>query len=132
MLGNLFKYEVKALARILVPLYGAWIGVSILLGISVKFLDDSPFFIGITSLLYGAATFASIFTTIFLIVSRFVKNIFGAEGYMMLTLPIKTGTHIWAKSLSATMFGILGVFFGLISGLSIALVTADSPLELFK
>ena len=132
MLGKLFKYEMKALGRILMPLYAAWIAVAIMLGLSITFLEDSVFFTGLTSLLYAVAAFASVFTTIFLIVSRFVKNIFGAEGYMMLTLPVKTSTHIWTKALASTLFGIIGICFGIISGLAIAFVTVDSPTDLFK
>jgi len=39
MLAQLMKYEFKAVGRIMLPLYGAWLIMSLLMGLAVTILE---------------------------------------------------------------------------------------------
>ncbi|MEG0292570.1 MAG: hypothetical protein RR495_07415 [Anaerovoracaceae bacterium] len=126
MLGKLFKYENKALARVLLPMYGAWLVVSALLGFSIKFVENSAFIAGITGFMYSAVVIASVVLTIILIIQRYYKNLLGNEGYLTLTLPVSTGKHLMSKSIIATVWGLIGIITGLLS-MMIVFVSSTDP-----
>ena len=52
MLGTLMKYEFKAVGRILLPLYGAWILIAVILGLSIRLYQTTS---GIWQALLSAA-----------------------------------------------------------------------------
>lgn len=139
MLGKLFKYENRALKKILLPVCFGVILLSILgtamLKLNMYFdsnfsdnsiinniLSSSTGLILIFSIL---AIISSCFISVFLILQRYYKNLFTDEGYLTFTLPVKTSQIILSKLLTAIIWTIIvvistviGIFIFVIFGTS--------------
>ncbi len=134
MLRKLLKYEMKASARTLIPLYIGTLFVALLccIGLGLTLANDGAnlaFFSAINAktgnigeliitfsyLLFFALCVAIIVLTAMIIVQRFNKSLIGDEGFLMFTLPV---TH--AQLLSSKLFaGMLWILIGtLVMGLS--------------
>ena len=121
MLGKVMKYDIPALGRRLVPLYLAWIATAVFLGIMAGAANMTGFLAVISALLYGVVTTAVIVMTIILVIQRYSTSLLGDGGYFTNVLPVKAGTLIMSKTLSATLWvfisGIVAAVTGLIIGL---------------
>jgi len=116
MLRLLMKYEFKAVRRIMLPLYGAWMVISVVFGLAIKlFINDSGLPVIILGMIYSVVTVTVIILTIILVIQRFYKNLLGNEGYLMFTLPVSIGKHVWNKTISASIWVVFGTILGLIS-----------------
>lgn len=126
MLGRLFKYEMKATAKILIPIYIAFIAISIISRVSFELQVDenSPlYFITVLSLFVFALSAIAVFViTAIVIVWRFYRNTSSDEGYLLFTLPVKTDCiilseflcgFIWCTAMSAVF--IIGIMLMLIN-----------------
>jgi hypothetical protein len=121
MLGKLMKYELKATARILIPLYIALLAFAIInkifigtgLANKLKGFGSIPFILSIFG--YGCTMAAVFIVTFFVIIQRFYKNLLGDEGYLMNTLPISTSINIVSKLSIATLWNIVSCFVAIIS-----------------
>ena len=123
MLGTLLKYEFKAVGRLLLPLYGAWLIAAIMLGLATAGTGTSGgsvLFIVVSGILYGAFAMVAVILTCILLIQRFYKNLLGNEGYLMFALPVTTGQHLLNKILSGAFWGTTGLIVAAISGLLIA------------
>ena len=123
MLGTLMKYEFKAVGRLLLPLYGAWLVAAIMLGLSLggDGTGNSPLFVTISGVLYGGACVAAVILTIILLIQRFYKNLLGNEGYLMFALPVSTGKHLTNKVVSGAVWTVAGVLVGVLSAFAIVI-----------
>ena len=103
MLSRLIGYEMKAFGRILLPLYGVAIILSLLVGIEFNVVSGSQLSestVGTILILFlGLLIMAIFIVTVVLSVGRFYTNLLGREGYLMFSLPTGTGTLIWANFL---------------------------------
>ena len=115
MLGKLIKYDFCSIARILFPVYGALLVAAVLLGISSR---DTQVSLTI-AMIYSALLIAAILMTMVLVIQRFYSNLLGREGYLMFTIPVSTGTHIFAKVVTALLWGLLGIIVVVLSGVLI-------------
>ena len=111
MLGKLLKYELKAMGRIILPLYLVLILAAGLFAVNIKLNDKTQTLSGfmnilsiITTILFVACIFVVVIVMIFLVVQRFYKNLLGQEGYLMFTLPASTLEHILSKMLSSMIW----------------------------
>ena len=123
MLGTLLKYEFKAVGRLLLPLYGAWLIAAVMLGLSVGndgTFGGSTLMIIISGILYGTFAMVAVVLTCILLIQRFYKNLLGNEGYLMFTLPVSTGQHLVNKVISGAVWGTAGIIVAILSGLLIA------------
>lgn len=124
MLGKLIKYEFKGSGRLLVPLYGLIIVLALITKIFNK-VNITDFNIlgqiamGIVVFIYGLTIMAIMLTTVFLIIQRFASTVYGAEGYLTHTLPVKSSYIIISKIISAIVWSILS---GIISFISIMII----------
>jgi len=123
MLRKLMKYEFKATGRIMLPLYGALIGFAIInkIFIGTSFNEVNMDFLGgipatITMMGYFVTMIAVLAGTLFITVQRFYKNLFGDEGYLMNTIPVKSSQNIVNKL-------IVSMVWTIISGLIAATTT---------
>ncbi|MCL2426766.1 MAG: hypothetical protein FWD05_10585 [Oscillospiraceae bacterium] len=119
MLGKLMKYEFMAMGRIFVPMYAALIAVTIISRLLALLPHSAPIIIGTTiaSVLVGAVGVI----TFILIIQRFMKNLLSDEGYLMMTLPVKTDSLILSKMFVATIFSIVSF---LVSTLAILVLSS--------
>lgn len=120
MLTKIMKNELICTSRILGPLYLVFLLCTFVGKVekSVELFDFhnpvSDFVRDVLTALYGSFLFATfLFTCIYLIV-RFYKSMFGTEGYLTFTLPVKTTTILNGKIL-------IGLLWLLINGLLIFL-----------
>ncbi|OLR56829.1 hypothetical protein BHK98_12595 [Hornefia porci] len=115
MLGKLLKYEIRAVGRIMLPLYAALLILSVVFGALMASDPDMDMYKTIiaftTLLLVLVSTIVGIMTLV-MIVQRFNKNIYGSEGYLTLTVPASISTHIWNKTISA----LIWFFFSAVAG----------------
>lgn len=145
MLGKLIKYDFKSTSRVMWILYLALIVVGALLGLTFRFswsdnhplnslglaYDDS----GVMEVLTG--TLGTIFflliqavgiVTVVMVIMRFYKNLLGDEGYLMHTLPVKTGELIASKLIISFVWfvfaGIAG-FLAILAFLSLSGLMMD-------
>lgn len=127
MLRKLMKYELKATARMLLPLYGALIGFALInklfIGMNLD-MENSQFLNGIPVMIsmaaYGITMVAVMVVTLIIIIQRFYKNLLCDEGYLMNTLPISTWKNILSKLIVATLWSIISVGVALLSILIMA------------
>ncbi|MDF2538222.1 MAG: hypothetical protein K0S76_1243 [Herbinix sp.] len=112
MLNKLLKHELKATARLLIPLYLILLFFTIMDRI-VLHLD---IFKGVLSLIPGLITIgyvlsivAIVVVTAILMIMRFYKNLFTDEGYLMFTLPVKSYHHINSKLIVAILWTVVSI-----------------------
>lgn len=119
--GRLFKYEFKSVGRVMLPIYGALIASSLIMGVfNSTPWEDGGILSVTTMILYGLMVMAVIAFTTVILIQRFYKNLLGNEGYLCFTLPVSTNAHIANKTLSAGVWMILGCIVGLLSVLIVA------------
>ena len=143
MLGKLIKHEFRATARIMLPISGAVLALSLLANLSIRGLTGSMseipvlriFFLFI-EFAFGAAIVAAGVMAIVIMVSRFYRNLLKDEGYLMFTLPVSVHELIWAKLIvSLVWFLVTSLLIFLvccatalnISGTSLAVVIGEMP-----
>lgn len=146
MLIKLLKYEFRAMGRVLLPIFGATLIMSIITGISYSdfgYIDYDLMFenafqtaIGVTFIVSRIAFVVliagTIITCVTFAISRFKKNILGNEGYLMNTLPATPLQHISSKLITATAFQILA---SIVSYLAVCIIASivfsdlDVPLD---
>ncbi|WP_300379797.1 ABC transporter permease [Clostridium sp.] len=125
MLGKLIKYELKATARTLMPLYIALLAFALInrlfMGSSNNMNSDLLGGIPMMLSIFAYAfTMAAVFIiTFFVIVQRFYKNLLGDEGYLMNTLPVKAWMNISSKLVTSIIWSIVS---GIVAILSIIIM----------
>ena len=131
MLGKLMKYEIKAFGRIMLPLYGLMVVVSVLFAVIMrlsmngfaKFLLDK--FAVISGFLFVAAVLAVMVVMMIMVIQRFYRNLLGTEGYLMFTLPATTLENILSKGITAVLWILIGGVAGVIAGFSMVAIVSD-------
>lgn len=122
MLKKLFIYEWKAMGRILFPLFGVALIMSVMSGITFRCYSLSApwtvkMILAIACILFGAIIFASLAASFVMSVYRFRKNIFDNEGYLMNTLPVTPMQNILSKLFPAIIFELISGVVAAISGI---------------
>lgn len=118
MLGKLLKYEFKATARLLVPLYLVLICITVVNRLLLRF-DVSGLYAFIDMFLifiYVLSIISIVIVSFVLMIIRFYKNLMTDEGYLMFTLPVKTYDLINSKLLVTlfwTLLSVLSIFVSL-------------------
>ena len=126
MLGKLLKQEFRATGRIMLPVFGALVLLSVLANVSIRMLDfgldKSPvltFLFIFLIVAFGLGVFATMFITLWLMITRFYRNLLKDEGYLMHTLPVSVHGLVWSKLIvSFCWFLAAGLVILLITGIS--------------
>lgn len=123
MLGKLFKHEMKAMARLLLPLFLVLVALTVIDRI-VIYLD---IFEGTLALIPGFLIFAFVLAVLavaivstVLIITRFYRNLMTDEGYLMFTLPVKPYQLINSKLLASFVWTVASVLLMIVSILTVA------------
>lgn len=143
MLGKLIKHELRATARTMLPLFAVLSVMAVLAGFSMRqleFQQDMPAFVELVMIIvlmvFFIAMIATVVMAFVIMISRFYKNLLGDEGYIMLTLPVSTHSHVWSKLIvsglwfiaTAALISILMCLVALIvSGSQIGVELAKLP-----
>lgn len=135
MLGKLMKYELRAMGRILLPLYLLIVVAVTGLSFSIRQNDlaeaagKSPVIVLLVlfAILCAASVLVMIVMTLVLILQRFHRNLLGNEGYLMFSLPVSTAQHILSKSLSALLWILASFLLGGICAFLMASILGYLP-----
>ena len=135
MLGKLLKQEFRATGRIMLPVFGALLILGVLANFSFRLLDSNlsdnrilRFFAVMVLSLFALGMFAAMFVTLWLMISRFYRNLLKDEGYLMHTLPVSVHGLVWSKLIASLVWFILtGLVIALILSLTVLIQSAISP-----
>ena len=114
MLGKLLKQEFRATGRIMLPVFGALLALSVLGNLSIRLLDSGVtdntalrFLAVFVIVIFVLGIFAALLVTLLLMVSRFYRNLLKEEGYLMHTLPVSVHGLVWSKLIVSLVWFIL-------------------------
>ena len=116
MLSKLLKYEIKATARMFLPLYAVLlVFATVNKVISVLSTDkwQAPEVIAMT--IYSMLFVGIFVMTLVVMIQRFYKNLLSDEGYLMFTLPVMPWKHIVSKLLVSIMWLVASGIAAIIS-----------------
>jgi hypothetical protein len=109
MLARLMKHELKATARLLVPLYIVLLCVSVINRFTLQSgmgEGIALFFRGLLIATQIISIIAILMVTLILMILRFYRNLLKDEGYLMFTLPVRVH-HLITSKLVITVFWII-------------------------
>ena len=115
MLRKLLKHEFRATGRIMLPLFGILLLVSVGANFSSRGMLNSDSSLlrtlgTIFIMLFIVGIFAVGIISFVLMINRFYKNLLQDEGYVMMTLPVCVHQQIWSKLIvSAVWFIAAGI-----------------------
>lgn len=117
MLGKLLKYEIRHSARYTAAIYIATIAFA---AISVIALLINSTWLGVMScfMLYFAG-FASVVVTLVSVIKNFYDTLYGRQGYLTFTLPVKGSTVLLSKFIVSVLWIVVGF---LVMGLTLFVV----------
>lgn len=113
MLGQLIKYEMKAIVRILIPVYIGLFVLTVWSKIMLSFsANNAPKSLtavisAISVFIYVLMIFATEIITCIIIINRFYKSVLCDEGYLTNTLPVRSETIIVSKMLAAFLWIVI-------------------------
>ncbi|MEE1314168.1 MAG: hypothetical protein UHS49_00165 [Faecalimonas sp.] len=133
MVKKLYKHEILALGRLMLPVLCAVLGVGLFTRIILLFESDTVAYKiieGSSFVVLVLAMIASVFLALIFGVVRYYKNLFSCEGYLSFTIPVTPAQHLWVKVSVAVLFEVGAV---LASILALAIAFSGEPIvELFK
>lgn len=114
MLGKVLKYDIKASAKMFLPLYIGVLIITALAKISVEFIMETDNLLlsilsGTSVALYIVTLFGLMLMTAIFLIMRFYKNFITDEAYLTFTLPVKTSTLIISKQINGIIWNLLTV-----------------------
>lgn len=117
MLGKLLKYEIKHSARYTAAIYLATLAFA---AISVIALLFNSTWLGVMScfMLYFAGV-ASVIVTLVSVIKNFYDTLYGKQGYLTFTLPVKGSTILLSKLIVSVLWIVVGF---LVMGATLAVI----------
>lgn len=109
MVAKLIRHEFRATTRSMIFLYAAAVVIALLE--FAGFRLNQPVLGVISMMALYLITTVLVVMTIVLIVKRFSSNLFGYEGYLMQSLPVKTSALVFSKLCVAMVWLVLCMVF---------------------
>ncbi len=133
MVKKLFKHEMYALWRSMLPIWCVLFGVSIL-GRFIQLFEQETVAYNIISgssiFFYVVSLIACLVCPFVFAITRFYRNLFSGEGYLSFTLPVTNHQHIWVKLVVAVATEMVTL---IAAAVSVILITfGDLTLEIGK
>ena len=121
MLRKVFKYEMRALGRFLLPFFGFCIAGAGLLRVlmwlaPIIWKPAADIIIAVSSTFSVLLVMALLLITVIIILARFYQSMLTSEGYLNFTLPVTLHSHLLGRLLSGVIFGVAGVFITYFAG----------------
>jgi hypothetical protein len=117
MLGKLIKNEFKSTAHSLIPVYSA-LAISVSLT-AISLITKNDIMGALSSIILAIIGFALIIVTFVCIVLNFNKSLYGSQGYLSLTLPVKSSRLLGSKTIVSFFWMLMsfvimiGIFIGI-------------------
>ncbi len=118
MLGKLLKYDFKAMARSLLPLYVLTIAFGLFNRFTEFLANKFSFFKvidGMVLVAFVILLFGCFIYTFIVSIQRFYNNLIKDEGYLTHTLPVKKSTIINSKLISSMIFLFISILVVIIA-----------------
>lgn len=120
MLGKVFKYELRACARLLVPFFAVVLVLAALLrglwALLPMWWPPAAFFIeNLAASLGMLLSVAVVLFCMAVTIVRFYQGMVGREAYLQFSLPVSANTHILGRLLSATLWTLAGFAVAILS-----------------
>lgn len=132
MMLKLMKYEIKSTYKTFFTIMASFVLLTILLCMSMK-MPNTPMLLVLFSgacFMIGGGTFIAYLLTLF---NRYYKNLYGREGYLMFTLPVKGWELVCSKFAIALFWSIaLCVAIGLCLLGTIQFMILNSSADMIK
>lgn len=111
MLGKLLKHEFRATGRVMLPLYLILMVISLFGNFATRIMEHSDSRLlnlvgGLTIFAFFIGLMAVSLMSLYLMISRFHKNLLTDEGYLMFTLPVSVHSLIFSKIIVSTVWFI--------------------------
>ena len=127
MLKKLMKYEFRATGRVFLPLFAVLIIIAGVNRLLISLGLQTPGTIGIV---ISVILIVGIFVlTIILTIQRFRQNLLSNEGYLMMTLPVKTDSLILSKLFVSAVWAVASFVIAMLA-ITIMAATKDSWYEI--
>ncbi len=124
MFGKLMKYDIKALGKIIFPLWGALLILGFVFSLGIRFDLTVASSIAVFSLIAIIGVIAAIFTIgIIIVIQRFWKGLLKQEGYLMFTLPVSVRSLILSKLFSALLISFGTVVVIVLLGFEVMMIS---------
>ena len=94
MLTKLLKYEFRATARVMLPLYLILLATALGANLSTRGMGDLG---TLLVLAFALAILAVFIMSVVIMAQRFRQNLLGDEGYLMNTLPVQSWQLVLSK-----------------------------------
>lgn len=110
MLIKLLKHELKATYKIFLLIFAVILFLTLanILGIQT----ENVYILGLSMAAAGLAVLPIIVVYAVTILQRYYNNLYGEEGYLTFTLPVKSWEIILSKYINALIWGVLTVLVG--------------------
>lgn len=138
MLGKLFKYELKATARLFIPLYLTLLVFAVMnlfflptYNIGEKSSALYSIAMSVSMIIYVTLIIGLVLMTLIVMIQRFYKNLLGDEGYLMFTLPVQPWKHIFSKLIVSMLWTVASGIVAFCSILIISSKNISAP-EIYK
>ena len=118
MLAKLFKHEMVALGRQLLPMYGILILITCINKLGMLIDIDMMYFNTLRVMFataYVLGIVALFFACWIIIILRFYKSLLSSEGYLSFTLPVSANGHIFVKLVAAVIMAIVSAAVAILS-----------------
>ena len=116
MLSKLLKYEIRATARIFLPLYAVLLTISAVYSLISLISPRQWQAPQVISMIVYVMVLVGVFVmTLVMMIQRFYKNLLSDEGYLMFTLPVEPWKHIIGKLLVSMMWVVFSVIAAAVS-----------------
>lgn len=118
MLRKLIKYEMKSTARLFLPALGAVLLLALINSICLRIFPQNDIFNiprAALAFIYAFLLIGSMILWIIVTIQRYYKNLMGAEGYLMFTLPVTAGQNILSKAVCSFIWMLGTAFTALLS-----------------
>lgn len=122
MLGKLLKYDLMHEARTFLGMGTAVLLLSAIASASLN-LDRTGDISSMIIMILAMVLMGVAVASVVLVFQSYSKNLFGREGYLMLTLPVRRGALLASKCISAMIWF---VFMMLVAMLSVFIITGDA------
>lgn len=120
MLGKLFKYDFKSIAKpmalfTIIAIATSVLGTLAMRFVSYFFISDNPmvnYLLGGSCIIVVVAAYIAVFAysvlTLIFVLRRYYTNFFTDEGYLTFTLPTKTNSLLMSKTLAGYIWYLIG------------------------
>ena len=136
MLSKSIKHEFRATARVMLPVFIALLSLSLVTHLTTRFFlnNDTHWVLSALGVCMVVLFFLGIaavaFSVFALTIVRFYRSFLSEQGYLTLSLPVSTNTHIFSRLLVAVVWYTLSAL-AIVAAISVLALGVDGVSSIF-